>query len=426
MLFLTVEKMKFLKNLQLSLPRLGLFEILVTFFVTIIVWAAVFQVDKTINAPGVVEPKGKVLAIQNRFDSKIKTVGVVSGTVVSAGEIIFVLDPEQDLEAVEEQKIKVKALSVKLRRLGAQSALMKTFQKLANDPDDIYTQELEQLRLEVGVFENEIITLQNELQLLENEKVATNIKIGTNKSLVEFLREKLSVMEKLYEREFEGRLAFLEAQQQYGKALGELLVAREDLSKLAAKTELVNSQIKQKKLNFKRDNAANFSDVNQQLKFAELQLQTISKRVSEFNVVAPESGTISKVFFSNPGQVVATGSTLAELIPIDRPLIFTARIKPGDISEISKGQVAKITLSNMDVRTIPPLMARISNVEENSRLEDNGARYFVSEIEFVEQDEVSFIKPGVDGTANILLGSRTVLEYVLEPIFSSLQGSLSE
>ena len=426
MLYLTVEKMKFLKNLQRSLPRLGLFEILVAFFVTIIIWASIFQVDKTINAPGVVEPKGKVLAIQNRFDSKIKTVGVVSGKVVSAGEIIFVLDPEQDLEAVEEQKIKVTALGIKLRRLAAQSNLVKTFHKLESDPDDIYAQELEQLKLEVGVFENEIMTLQNELQLLENEKVATNIKIETNKSLVEFLKEKLSVMKKLYEREFEGRLAFLESKQQHGKALGELLVAREDLRKLEAKTELVNSQIKQKRLNFKRDNAANFAEVNQELKFAELQFQTISKRVSEFNVVAPESGTISKVFFNNPGQVVATGSTLAELIPIDRPLIFTARIKPGDISEISKGQVAKITLSNMDVRTTPPLMAKISNVEENSRLEDNGARYFISEIEFTNENKVSLIKPGVDGTANILLGSRTVLEYVLEPIFSSLQGSLSE
>ena len=36
------------------------------------------------------------------------------------------------------------------------------------------------------------------------------------------------------------------------------------------------------------------------------------------------------------------------------------------------------------------------------------------------------IVPGVDGSASILLGKRSVLEYVLEPMISSLAGALSE
>ena len=34
--------------------------------------------------------------------------------------------------------------------------------------------------------------------------------------------------------------------------------------------------------------------------------------------------------------------------------------------------------------------------------------------------------PGVDGSASILMGKRSVLEYVLEPIFASFKGALSE
>ena len=48
----------------------------------------------------------------------------------------------------------------------------------------------------------------------------------------------------------------------------------------------------------------------------------------------------------------------------------------------------------MDVRNTPPLLARISNVEVNSRVEENGTRYFVSELDF-EADESDLIKPGV-------------------------------
>ena len=92
------------------------------------------------------------------------------------------------------------------------------------------------------------------------------------------------------------------------------------------------------------------------------------------------------MFFTNSGEVVSTGSTLAELIPIGRPLVFTTKIGPEDILEVSEGQLAKVVLSNMDVRNTPPLLARISNVEVNSRVEENGTRYFVSELDF-EADE---------------------------------------
>ena len=62
--------------------------------------------------------------------------------------------------------------------------------------------------------------------------------------------------------------------------------------------------------------------------------------------------------------------------------------------EVSEGQLAKVVLSNMDVRNTPPLLARISNVEVNSRVDEGGSRYFVSELNFEADDRVDLIKPG--------------------------------
>ena len=205
-----------------------------------------------------------------------------------------------------------------------------------------------------------------------------------------------------------------------------MLLAKEELEKLLAKETLIEGQIEQKKLNFERDTTALLMEISQILEISKLKLKTLQKRVEEFRVVAPSDGTISKVFFTNSGEVVSTGSTLAELIPVGRPLVFTTKIGPEDILEVSEGQLAKVVLSNMDVRNTPPLLARISNVEVNSRVDESGTRYFVSELDFEADDRVDLIKPGVDGPASVLLGKLNVLVYVLEPIFSSLQGSFSE
>ena len=37
-----------------------------------LLWSAIFELDKSVNVPGLVEPKGNVISIQNRFDGKLK------------------------------------------------------------------------------------------------------------------------------------------------------------------------------------------------------------------------------------------------------------------------------------------------------------------------------------------------------------------
>ena len=82
--------MKFLKSYLPKIPKIGLFGILIILFSALLIWSVIFEVDKTINTIGVVEPKGKVLSIQNRFDSKIKLVKVVAGEKVEKGDELFI------------------------------------------------------------------------------------------------------------------------------------------------------------------------------------------------------------------------------------------------------------------------------------------------------------------------------------------------
>ena len=189
--------MKFSKSYLPKVPKIGLFGILIILFGALLIWSIIFEVDKTINTIGVVEPKGKVLAIQNRFDSKIKSVKVLAGERVKKGDELFILDPEQDFEAVEEQRLNVQSFSIKLRRLEAQIDKRTFFEPKVGDDEGIFNQELQQLKLEVSAFENEILSLKNELTLIQNEQKATRVRIQTTKSSANFLNEKLKVMQKL-------------------------------------------------------------------------------------------------------------------------------------------------------------------------------------------------------------------------------------
>ena len=418
--------MPFSKNFRDLMPKLSLFNVLMATFASALIWSILFQIDKSANVSGVVEPKGNVISLQNRFDSKIREVLINVGDSVSKNQVLFVLDSEQESGELKEKALEAQSLETQRRRYLAQIEQKSSFAQLPSDDPDTYQQELSQLILELSVYRNELDTLQSEKNLIQKEIQSAKITIENLKSLSDLLNTKYQITKKLYEKKFEGKLAFLEAQQKSTEALGNIAVANENLQRLREKLLSLDKQMHQLNLNFDRDNTVRLADISQRLDFALLSVETLTQRVKEFEVKSPVDGIISKVFFNNFGEVVSQASVLAELIPKSRPLIFAAKLRPGDILEISEGQETLITLSNMDTRTEPPIVGRVANVEKNSRVDEDFGRYFQVEIEFVTPKKPALIVPGVDGSASILLGKRSVIEYMLEPIFSSFRGVLSE
>ena len=95
--------MPFSKNLRDLTPKLSLFNVLLATFITTVTWSFLFQIDKSTNVLGVVEPKGNVISLQNRFESKIKEVLINVGDTVSKNQILFVLDSEQEAGELDEE-----------------------------------------------------------------------------------------------------------------------------------------------------------------------------------------------------------------------------------------------------------------------------------------------------------------------------------
>ena len=418
--------MKFLKNFLKKLPSLNLFNTLSAVFISALAWAFLFELDKSVNVLGLVEPKGNVISVQNRFDGKIKEVVTSNGDKVKKGDILFVLAPDQDEGGLREKILEVQTLELKKRRLDAQLKKLPSFEKNEKDDPATFRQELSQLTLELGAYNTEIETLKSEQNIVYREIASAELSADNLKKLAELMRTKYDVTKKLYTKQYEGKLALLEAEQKLSESLSNIAVARENLQRLFEKANSLDKKIEQLVLNFDRDVSAEISEVSRQIQFAKINLDTLQRRVEEFEVKSPADGIISKVFFNNVGEVVAQGSSLGELIPEGRPLIFAAKLKPGDILEVIKGQETLITLNNMDTRTEPPLIGHVSNVEKNSRVDENFGRYFQVEINFTNPNRTNLIVPGVDGSASILLGKRSVIEYILEPILSSFRGALSE
>ena len=151
------------------MQKINLFAILIVSFLTLLLWSIFFEIDKSINVTGVIEPKGNVISLQNRFDSKIIDIRTVAGEYVTKNQTLFILDPDLDSGELKEKELEVRGLETQHRRLLAQLEKTHEFKFMGNDDEKVYLQELEQLKLELGAYFNEIETLKGEKNLVLKE-----------------------------------------------------------------------------------------------------------------------------------------------------------------------------------------------------------------------------------------------------------------
>ena len=70
-------------------------------------------------------------------------------------------------------------------------------------------------------------------------------------------------------------------------------------------------------------------------------------RLKEFFILSPVSGVVSSLAAENPGQVISTGETVAEIIPKNTPLVFYGELPVQNIGNVFVGQKVFITPSNL-------------------------------------------------------------------------------
>jgi membrane fusion protein, adhesin transport system len=103
-------------------PKMGpslLLWLILGFFVVILIWAALTEIDRTVRGMGRVVPSSKMQVISNLEGGIVQEVLVRTGQTVKAGDTLVRLDPTQSGGEFGSGSATVAALSAKIERLRA-------------------------------------------------------------------------------------------------------------------------------------------------------------------------------------------------------------------------------------------------------------------------------------------------------------------
>ena len=157
------------------------------------------------------------------------------------------------------------------------------------------------------------------------------------------------------------------------------------------------------------------------------ELATSSQRLRETRLVSPTRGIVQTVHVPGDGAVVRPGDPLVEIVPLTEELLVEVRIPTHRVAGIRPGMPAHVKIDAFDFARFGALAGDVVHVSPDA-IEDRETReaYFRVRVrteraafETVDEDGKPVLKPvipGMTGSGDIVVGRRTVLDYLVTPM----------
>jgi adhesin transport system membrane fusion protein len=130
------------------------------------------------------------------------------------------------------------------------------------------------------------------------------------------------------------------------------------------------------------------------------------------------------------GAAVPGGAPILDIVPVDAKLLLDARLDPKDISYIKQGLPVTIKMAAFDTAIYGELKGTVVLISPDTFREDarsadgQSAAYYrvLIESEIDKNDprqKKMVIIPGMTATAQIKTGAKTVMQYLIKPIYKA-------
>lgn len=359
-------------------------------FAALFFWASKASLDEIVRGPGNVAPASQTQVIQSLEGGILAEVLVSEGEVVEAGDVLARLDETRFAGAFKELESQVIALEAQLWRLERE------------------------LAREAVLALPEIIAV-NAPQVAQSETQLFRARGSDHASRLSSLSEALSL-----QQEEVNLLEGLAADDLVPEI--EVLRARQALSQ-------INADLREIETEYELDRAQKYAETRTELTQLRANLAVREDQLSRTSLTAPTRAIVNTVSITTIGGVVAPGDPILELTPLDDDLRVEVEISPQDIAFVTQDMLVTVKLTAYDYTIYGSLTGRVIHVSSDTfedETRQNAMPYYrvivaVDEQALSKSGDRIEIRPGMVADVELHVGTKTVLEYLLKPLFKTTE-----
>jgi HlyD family secretion protein len=405
-------------------------------FVSFILWACLSPVEKIVVAHGrLVNPLPNIV-VQPLETSIIQSIDVRVGQIVKKGQVLATLDPT--FSAADESQLRIR-----LQSLDTQAAGLRA--ELSGKPGAAVTSgSSADAQLQSQLSNERKANFEAQKTKMDQNIARLRAGLETNKhdqvilaQRVKALREVEAMQEQLMAEQFGAKMHLLEArdrrlgvERDMDMQRNKAIEMASELASAEAERSAFDKSWRQKAMEDLLTASRDRDGINEQLAKAD-------KRLKMIQMVAPADGVVLEIGKLSVGSIVREAEALFTLVPLGAELEAEVQIDSLDIGYIKPGAVTHLKVDAFSFMKHGMLEGKVRTISQDSFKRDatdkNGGgmdAYYLSRIQYKgdlkKMTEGTRLLPGMTVSAEIVVGHRTVMSYLLYPLTRALDESIRE
>lgn len=408
--------------------------VLVVALVVALIWATLSQVDQIIVAHGrLINPLPNVV-LQPLETSIVQKIDVRIGQVVKKGDRLAMLDPTFAKADEEQLRVKLKSLTTQAESLSHELAGTNHAVPGKGDVDSLLQSRLSVERK--GNYQANLAKIEEGvarlLASLETNQKDQQVLAARLKSVVEIE----AMQEKLVAQQYGARLRLLEAQDKRLEVEREQLLTKNREQEI--KRELSTQQAEKSAFNkgWRQKTMEDMLAISRERDALIEQLQKADKRHQMVSLFAPMDAVVLDIAKLSPGSIVREAEAFVTLVPLSAELEVEVQIDALDVGYIKKGDPVHVKLDAFPFQRHGSLPATVRTISEDAFKRDAAqgsgldafymSRISLSSFRLKSMPAKARLLPGMTLSAEIVVGKRSVMSYLLWPLTKTLDESIRE
>lgn len=406
-----------------------------------LVWASFAPLDKGVPMSGTVAAESNRKAVQHQTGGTIQEILVKDGDVVKAGQVLVrmnAVNAQAGLDMTEAQYLSARATEARLiaERDGLKSIRFpEELTKRGSDP-----KVAEMMTLQTQLLASRRASLQNELGGVDENIAGLKVQIqglqesrDSKKAQVAILKEQLEGMRDLAREGYVARNRLLELERTYAQLQGAI---SEDIGNIGrAQRQVMELTLRkaQRTQDYQKEVRTALAETQKEAEAQGARMSTQQFELANVDVKAPVSGTVVGLAVFTNGGVVPAGFKMMDIVPSGDPLIVEGQLPVNLVDKVHEGLPTELIFSAFNTNRTPHIPGVVETVSADRAVDERtGAAFYRVRVKvspkgakMIDRHKMD-IRPGMPVELFVKTGERTMMSYLLKPVFDRAHSSMSE
>jgi len=427
------------------LPRVVMY-LVITLFVILSAWTIFGKLDIVASAEGRLVPQSYVKIVQPADGGIVQEILVKEGQHVAAGQILMRMDTKDALADESTIGTQLALRSLQLRRIDAELG-NKPLAKQAGDPDDLFRQVQAQYSDRRRAYTDAVGGALDAQHKAERDYDSGKEVLAKLREVTPILKQQADSYSDMGKEGYVPQVQVRDKQREYLEKSRDLKAQESTLASLESAVSAANKQVAELTSKYRSDLQNERIEAEGQYRKFQQDMVKQEHKTGLLELKAPQNGIVKDLATHTAGTVVSPGTVLLSLVPDNESMVAEVMVRNDDVGFVYPHQKVKIKLAAYPFQQYGMLDGEVMTIGADASEEGQGQqgqgrgqqaqnsnsdrspttiyKALVSlDTQQLTVDKAQFkLVPGMQVTAEINQGKRTVLEYILSPLEKTVRES---